>query len=328
MHEPTRRATLGLTLATVAAGATAQTVLPDRPITITVPFPPGGPTDTLTRVVAEAMTRNLGHPVQVENVTGAGGTIGAGKVAQGPPDRSSLLMHHVGHASTAILYRRLPYHPLTSFAPIGLVTEVPQIVLARLDFPATDFRDLLATIKRDGSKLNLANAGLGGADQLGGMLLQREAGAAATTVAFRGAAPIMTELLAGRIDLYCAQTTVAVPHLRAGRLKAYAITSESRLSLPGLDTIPTVGELGHPGMRITVWHGLYAPAGTAPATVDRLSAALRAALAEPAVVARFADLATTPVPAEQATPAFHRAFLTAEIDRWRPIITEAGAFAD
>jgi tripartite-type tricarboxylate transporter receptor subunit TctC len=320
---PTRRLALcGTALLPLAARAQPRT------ITIVVPFAPGGPTDTVTRLVAEAMAAELGQNVVVENTAGAGGTIGANRVAQARPDGTMLLMHHIGHATAATLYRRLPYDPVEGFACLGLVTEVPQIAVARRDFPAATLAELFAVMRQRGDALTIGHAGLGGSDHLAGMLLQREAGRAVTAVAFRGAAPIMTELLAGRIDLYCGQATVLVPHIRADTLRAYAVTADARLAGAPLDAIPTVAEAGHPQMRVTVWHGLYAPRRTPAEMVQRLSAALRVALASPRVIERFAELATAPVAADRATPEFHTRFLAAEVARWRPIIQAAGEFAD
>jgi tripartite-type tricarboxylate transporter receptor subunit TctC len=328
MSRLARRGVIAAALAAPAIARAQTAALPDRPISIVVPFAPGGPTDTLSRLIAEQLSSLLQHSVVVENTAGAGGTLGAARVAQARPDGSLLLMHHIGHASAATLYRRLPYDALTSFEPIGLVTEVPQVIISRPNFPAADLAALLATIRAEGEKLTLANAGLGGSDHLAGMLLQREAGQAVTTVGFRGAAPIIPEIIAGRVDLYVGQGTVLVPFVRDRSVKAYAVTSDTRLPAPVMDRVPTVIEAGFPGLRITVWHGLYAPRGTPRALVERFSRALQTALVAPRVVQRFADLATTPVSADRATPDVHRAFLASEIERLRPVILAAGSFAD
>ncbi len=299
-----------------------------RTITIVVPFAPGGPTDAIARLMAEAMAPELGQNVVVENATGAGGTIGANKVAQARPDGTTLLLHHVGIASAATLYRRLPYDTLTSFECLGLVTEVPQVITAKPGFPAENLDQLLAVAKREGDKLNLGHSGLGGSDQLAGMLLMREAGAVLTTVAFRGTAQIVPELLAGRIDVYAGQATGLAPFIRDGKLKGYAITTDGRLPDPQLSGIQNTRELGHPDLSMSVWHGFYAPKGTPAELVQRYAQALQAALKTDKVVQRFAELVTTPVPQDRATPAFHKQFLAAEVARWRPIIQAAGAYAD
>ncbi|MBO1078276.1 tripartite tricarboxylate transporter substrate-binding protein [Roseomonas haemaphysalidis] len=310
--------------ALLAVPALAQD-FPSRAITITVPFAAGGPTDVISRLMADGMGRDLGVPVVVENVTGAGGTIAAQRVAQARPDGTTLLMHHIGHATTATLYRKLPYDVEGSFAPLGLVSDAAMTVVARPDFPATDLAGVMAAIRQQGDRLTLAHSGLGGANQLCGMLLQRAAGTALTTVVFRGSAPAITDMMAGRIDIFCDQATNTAPFIRDGRVRAYAETLPARV--PGLD-LPTTAEAGVPALAMSTWHGLYAPAGTPPEVQERLSAAIRAALKEERLLARFGELVTQPASAERATPAYHRRFLAEEVARWRPIITDAGQYAD
>ncbi|EFH11677.1 tripartite tricarboxylate transporter substrate-binding protein [Teichococcus cervicalis] len=303
----------------------AQEAFPSRAITLTVPFAAGGPTDVISRLVAEGMSRELGQPVVVENVVGAGGTIAAARVAQARPDGHTLLMHHVGMASTATLYRRLPFSVLESFAPLGLASDAAMTLIARPDFPAQDLAGFMAQIREQGDKLNLAHSGLGGANQLCGMLLQHAAGTAVTPVVFRGSAPAITDLMAGRIDIFCDQATNTLPFIREGRIKAYAVTLPQRV--PGLD-LPTTAEAGVPSIVMSTWHGLYAPASTPEPVQQRLATALRAALKEERLRQRFADLVTEPATAERATPEFHRRFLAEEVARWRPIIEAAGTYAD
>lgn len=319
-----RRTVLAAAPALLATPALAET-FPSRSITITVPFAAGGPTDVVSRLVAEGMSRDLGQPVVVENVTGAGGTIAAGRVAQARADGLTLLMHHIGHASTATLYRKLPYDVQESFAPLGLVSDAAMTVVARPDFPAADLAGVLAAIREQGDKLTLAHSGLGGANQLCGMLLQRAAGKPLTTVVFRGSAPAITDLMAGRIDLFCDQATNTAPFIRDGRVKAYAVTLPQRV--PGLD-LPTTAEAGTPDLAMSTWHGLYAPAGTPPEIQERLATAIRAALREERLLARFADLVTAPASQERANPAYHKRYLAEEVARWRPIIQDAGQYAD
>jgi tripartite-type tricarboxylate transporter receptor subunit TctC len=321
-----RRAILAaFPLALAAPAVWAQARFPDRAVTITVPFAAGGPTDVISRLVAEGMSRNLGQAVVVENVTGAGGTIAAGRVAEARPDGHTLLMHHIGHASSATLYRKLPYSVTDSFAPLGLVSDAAMTLVARPDFPASDLAGFMAEIRRQGDKLNLAHSGLGGANHLCGMVLQHTAGVPLTGVVFRGSAPAITDLMAGRIDVFCDQATNTAPFLRDGRVKGYAITLPERV--PGLD-LPTTTEAGQPALLMSTWHGLYAPRGTAPEVQERLSAAIRAALHEDRLRQRFAELVTTPAADDRATPAFHRQFLAQEVARWRPIIEAAGQYAD
>lgn len=324
-----RRSLLAAGGALLAAPALSRASLaqgfPDRPVTITVPFTAGGPTDVISRLVAEGMAKNLGVAVVVENVTGAGGTIAAGRVAQARPDGSTLLMHHIGHATTATLYRSLSYDVEKSFAPLGIVSDAAMTLVARPDFPATDLAGYMAEIRQRGNALTLAHSGLGGANQLCGMLLQRAAGTTLTTVVFRGSAPAITDMMAGRIDVFCDQATNTAPFIRDGRIKAYAATLPQRV--PGLE-LPTTAEAGVPELVMSTWHGLYAPAATPPEIQERLSAAIRAALQEERLLARFKELVTEPASQERATPAYHRRFLAEEVARWRPIIQEAGQYAD
>lgn len=331
----TRRGALlaagGAAAALAAPAAVAQTAAggagwtPSRPITIAVPFTAGGPTDAIGRLVAEAMARDLGSAVVVENVTGAGGTLAAARVAQARPDGHSLLIHHIGHATTATLYRRLPYSVTDSFEPLGLVSDAAMTIVARPDFPAADLAGVVAEMRRRRDALNLGHSGLGGANQLCGMLLMQAAGAPLTTIVFRGSAPAITELMAGRLDVFCDQATNTVPFIRDDRIKAYAVSTAQRV--PGLD-LPTAQEAGLPGFEMSTWHGLYAPRGTPPEAVERLSAAIRAAMRDERLRARFAELQTLTATDEQATPAHHRRHLAAEVARWRVAIQAAGEYAD
>lgn len=306
--------------------AAAQAPYPNRTITITVPFAAGGPTDTVTRLVAEAMGRDLGQTVVVENVGGAGGTLGAARVAQARPDGYTLLLHHIGMGTTPSLYRRLSYDAVGGFAPIGLVTEVPMTIIARKDIPANNLAELVALVRQQREKLNYANAGIGAASHLCGLLFQKAADAPMTTVPYRGTGPAMTDLIGGTVDVMCDQTTNTTEQIRAGAVKVFAVTTPQRL--PSLPDVPTTAEAGLPGMEVTIWHALYAPKGTPEAIVNRLSAALQAALRDPRLGTRFADLGTAPVAQERATPAAAQAFWQADIAKWRPVIEAAGQYAD
>ncbi|WP_235913853.1 tripartite tricarboxylate transporter substrate-binding protein [Teichococcus coralli] len=294
-----RRALMGATLCTAAfcaaaaLPASAQQAYPSRTITVVVPFAAGGPTDTVTRLVAEAMSRDLGQTVVIENVGGAGGTLGAARVAQAKPDGYSLLMHHIGMGTAPTLYRRLAYDPVGGFETIGLVTEVPMTIIARKDIPAGNLRELAALVRKETTALNYANAGIGAASHLCGLLLQKAIDAPMTTVPYRGTGPAMTDLIAGTVDLMCDQTTNTTEQIRAGAVKAFAVTTPQRL--PSLPDVPTTAEGGLPGMEVTIWHGLYAPKGTPEEIRKRLSRALQVALRDPALIQRFADLGTAPV---------------------------------
>lgn len=306
--------------------ALAQGAYPSRTITIVVPFAAGGPTDTVTRLVAEVMGRDLKQTVVVENVGGAGGTLGSARVAQARPDGYTLLLHHIGMGTTPSLYRKLSYDPVGAFEPVGLVTEVPMTVIARKDLPANNLKELADLVRRETTKINYANAGIGAASHLCGLLLQKAIDAPMTTVPYRGTGPAMTDLLAGTVDVMCDQTTNTTEHIRARAVKVFAVTTPQRL--PSLPDVPTSTEAGLPGMEVTIWHGLYAPKGTSPEIVNRLSAALQAALRDEKLIQRFADLGTAPVEQSRATPAAHKAFWEADIAKWRPVIQAAGQYAD
>jgi tripartite-type tricarboxylate transporter receptor subunit TctC len=308
------------------SSAGAQPRFPERSVTIVVPFAAGGPTDVVARQLAEAMGRDLGVAVVAENVTGAGGTLGAQRVVQARPDGYTLLLGNIGVATAPSLYRRPPYDALTQLDTVGLITPVPMVLLGRPDLPAKDLPELLAWLRRPNAEVNIAHAGLGSASQLCATLLRSILQTPMTPIAFRGTAPVMTEMMAGRIDLTCDQTTNAMPYIQDNRVKAFAATTAQRLA--ALPHLPTTAEGGLPQLQVTIWHGFYVPHGTPAPVTERLAQSLRAALADPAVVSRFAQLATTPEPPERATPAAHRAFLEAEIARWRPILTAAGEYAD
>ena len=323
MTRPTRRAVLAAPLALAAPAVRAQAAFPSRTVTIVVPYAAGGPTDVIARLVAEGMARDLGVAVVAENITGAGGTLGGARVAAARPDGHTLLMHHIAMATHATIYRRLPYDVERSFAPLGLVSDAAMTIIARPDFPADDLPALLRVIRERRDGLNLAHSG--GANFLCGLLMQDAAGAEMTPVVFRGSAPAITEIIAGRIDMMCDQATNTVPYIRDRRIKVYAMTLERRAE--GLD-MPTTAEAGAPSIAMSTWHGLYAPAGTPEEVQLRLNAALRAALREERLRARFADLVTEVARPEQLERDHHRRFLSEEVARWRPIIQAANAYAD
>lgn len=299
---------------------------PSRPITIVVPFSAGGPTDTVTRLVAEAMSQDLDQQIVVENVGGAGGTLGASRVAEAEPDGYTLLLAHIGMATSATLYRQLPYEPLEAFEYIGLVTEVPMTLVARKDFEPDTLQELIDYVKANADTVTYANAGIGAASHLCGMLFMDAIDTQLTTVPYKGTGPAMTDLLGGQVDFMCDQTTNTTKQIQAGEIKAYATTSPERLS--NLPDLPTASEAGLDGFVVGVWHGLYAPKGTPAEAIARLSAALQTALQDPAVVERFAELGTAPASQSDATPEALKAKLESEIERWRPIIQEAGVYAD
>ncbi len=311
-------------LSLVASAALAQ-AYPDRPITVIVPFSAGGPTDTVTRLVAEPMGRELGQQVVVQNVGGAGGTLGATQVAKAPADGYTLLLHHIGMSTAPALYENLAFDPEKDFAPIGLVTNVPMTIIARKDFEPSTLPELVEYVKANADKVTLANAGIGAASHLCGLLFMDAIATPLVTVPYQGTGPAMTDLIGGQVDFMCDQTTNTMGQIRAGEVKAYAVTTPERLA--ALPDLPTTAEAGLPQVEVGIWHALYAPAGTPEAAIEKLSAALQAALADPQVVARFAELGTTPEPADHATPAALQAHLAEQIALWKPVIDAAGDVA-
>jgi len=309
----------------LATSALAQTY-PERTITMVVPFSAGGPTDTVTRLVAESMSKDLGQQIVVENVGGAGGTLGAGRVASADADGYTLLLHHIGMATSATLYRKLAYDTLNAFEYVGLVTDVPMAIVARKDLEPTDLKGLIEYMKANKDTVTVANAGIGAASHLCGMMLMSALQTQFVTVPYKGTGPAMTDLLGGQVDVMCDQTTNTTKQIQGGTIKAYAVTSPARLG--NLPDIPTAEEAGLPGFQVGIWHGIYAPKGTPAEVTERLSKSLQLALKDPNVVARFAELGTVPSTEAEATPAALKAKLEGEIARWKPVIEAAGQFAD
>jgi len=305
-------------------GARAQ--FPNHPVTLIVPFAAGGPTDVVARTLGASMSKTLGQTVLIENKLGAGGTLAANYVAQAKPDGYTIFIHHNGMATATALYRKLPYNPLTDFEYIGQVADVPMTLLAKKDTPADKLPDFIAYVRANKEKLNLANAGLGAVSHLCGMLFQQAVGVELTTVPFSGTAPAMTALLGGQVDLLCDQTTQTIPQIKAGKVKFYGVTTKQRIA--ALPDAPTLDEQGLKDFEVVVWHGVYAPKGTPREALDRLNEALRAALKDPFVAAKFADLGAQIVPESKQTPAGLRDWLRSEIDKWGPIIRQAGVYAD
>jgi len=312
--------------AILTASASLAQTYPERQITMIVPFAAGGPTDTVGRLIAEKMSADLGQQVIVENVGGAGGTLGAGQAATAEADGYTILLHHIGMATSATLYRNLAYSPTEAFDYVGLVTEVPMTIVARADFEPADFASMISYVKENADTITMANAGIGAASHLCGMLFMQAVEAPIVTVPYKGTGPAMTELLGGQIDIMCDQTTNTTEQIKGGTIKAYAVTSPARLDI--FPDLPTVAEGGFANMEVSVWHGLYAPKGTPAEATARLTQSLQVALADPDIAAKLADLGTAPSPAADATPEALKAKLEAEIARWKPIIETAGVYAD
>ena len=309
----------------ISISASAQTY-PDRTITMVVPFSAGGPTDTVARLVAESMSKDLGQQIVVENVGGAGGSLGAGRVAQADPDGYTVLLHHIGMATSATLYRKLAYDTLNAFEYVGLVTDVPMTIVARKDFEPKDLKGLIDYVKANKDTVTVANAGIGAASHLCGMMFMSAIDTPLVTVPYKGTGPAMTDLLGGQVDIMCDQTTNTTKQILGGTIKAYAVTSPARL--PVLPDVPTAAEGGLADFQVGIWHGVYAPKGTPAEATERLSKALQVALKDPNVVARFAELGTVPSSEADATPAALKTKLENEIARWKPVIEAAGQYAD
>ncbi|MBL8520519.1 MAG: tripartite tricarboxylate transporter substrate binding protein BugD [Betaproteobacteria bacterium] len=322
-----KRTLLALASFALAASALhAQAQYPTKPVTVIVPFAAGGPTDTVARQVAAVMSKSLGQQVLIENVGGAGGTIGVGKVISAPNDGYTLLLMHIGISTAPALYRTLKYDATKDLEPIGLITEVPMTLVANNNFPPKDIKELLSYVKSNKDKVSYANAGLGSASHLCGMLFMSAIETDLLTVGYKGTAPAMTDLVGGTVNLMCDQTTNTTSQIKGKSIKAYAVTSTTRVG--ALPDLPTLNEAGLKGFNVGVWHGLWAPKGTAKPIIDKVNAALQAALKDDGVKAKFADLGTAPEPVNRQTPEALRAHQAAEVAKWGPIIKKAGVYAD
>ena len=311
-------------LGSAADGALAQT-FPSRPITMIVPFAAGGPGDTRARILAEHMRGTLGQPVVVENVTGAGGSIGVGRVAQAPGDGYTLSVGNWStHVVNPVVYS-LKYDVVTDFEPVGMVTTQPLLILANSAVPANDLKGLIAWLKANPGKATMGNSGIGSASYVSGVLFQKSTGTRFNLVPYRGSVQSMQDLISGQIDMTFDQRTNALPHVQAGKIKAFAVTAPTRLA--AAPDIPTMDEAGVPGMHVSVWGGLWAGKGTPKPVIAKLSAAVMAALADPAVRQRMLDIGYEVPPREQQTPEALAAYQRAEIAKWWPILKAAGVTA-
>jgi tripartite-type tricarboxylate transporter receptor subunit TctC len=328
-----------LVLAAAAASVFAHTQVGaqaypgTKPVTFVVPFAAGGPTDRVARDLAEAMRKSMGGGANfvVENVNGAGGTIGASKVAKASPDGHTLLLHHIGMASAPALYRKLSFKTLEDFEFLGMINEVPMTLIGKPQLPANNYRDFENYIRANAGKLNIAHAGLGSASHLCGLMWQSaiKAKEAMTTIPFGGTAPAMNALVGGQVDLMCDQTTNTVGQIEAGRVKAFAVTTAKPLSNNKLlKDYPTLQEMGLKGFDLTIWHGLYAPKGTPPAVLTALNEALKKALKDPEFIKKQEGLGAVIVTDKRVEPAAHKAFVAAEMDKLKTVIAAAGQYAD
>jgi len=311
-------------LAFAALGpAPAFAEYPERPVTVVVPFPTGGPSDKIARDVAEAMHKTLNQTVIVDNTAGAGGTIGTARVAHAAADGYTLLIHHIGLSTAPVLYKSLGYKT-DDLAFLGLINEAPQTLISRPTLAANSFAELRKYIAEQDSKINIANAGIGSASHLCGLMLQSQLKSHMTFVPYKGTGVAMTDLIGGQVDVMCEQATSATAQIESKRVKVYGITSLKRLDLPALAAVPTLDESGLRGFNVTVWHGLYAPRGTPAAVQAKINAALRAALKDQDLVKREEAVGITVVTDDRLSPAGHRKFFNAESARWTKVIKEAG----
>ena len=318
---------IAASLTTLTAGAHAQEFPAAKPITAVVPFAAGGPTDKVAREIANIMSKQLGGQViLIDNAAGAGGTIGARKVAQAKPDGYTVLIHHIGMATAPGLYRNLGFDPLKDFEMIGEIADVPMVMLGSKSLPVNNFAELVPYVKTNAAKISLANAGIGSASHLCGLLFQSALQTELTTVPYKGTAPALTDLIGGQVNLMCDQTTNVAGQIKAGSLKSFAAMQSKRID--AFKDIPTAAEQGLPGIEVKIWHAMYAPKGTPKAIVDKLSAALQVAVADPVFRAKMAELGAEAVPAARAKPDSLRTHLGNEIGKWSPIIKKAGIYAD
>lgn len=315
-------------LLSLSALPAAWAQYPDKPVTLVVPFAAGGPSDKIARDLAEALRKPLGQTVIVDNTAGAGGTIGAARVARAKADGYTLLVHHIGLATAPALYKKLPYDTLKDFEYLGLINEAPSVLIGRTTLAANNLAELRKWIADSEGRVNLANAGVGSASHLCGLMLQSALKSKMVAVPYKGTGPAMTDLIGGQVDLMCEQATNAVPQIEGKKVKVYGVSSKERLSLPLLAQTPTLAEAGLADFNVTVWHGVYAPRGTPPEVLARLNAALREALKDPDLIKRQEALGLRLVTDARLSASGHKAYVQAEMARWGKVIKDSGETAE
>ena len=314
-------------LAVLLAIPTAQAQeFPTKTVSLIMPYSAGGPGDTLARLVAQSMTKSLKKQVIVENYPGAGGTIGSSRVANAAPDGHTLLMIHVSHATNPALYPKLAYDAIKDFEPVGLVADLPMVFVSKKDLPVKSFKELIEYVKANKDKVNYGHAGSGSASHLCGLLFSSAIKTKVTMIPYKGAAPAISDMMGGQVDFMCDQTVNVVPYIKSGRINGYAVASKAKS--PALPELPTASEAGLPGFELNIWYGVFAPKGTPKPVVDKLSASLQDAVKDATVKAKLADLGAAPVSEERARPEPLRVQLKSEIDKWGPIIKEAGVYGE
>jgi tripartite-type tricarboxylate transporter receptor subunit TctC len=302
----------------LSAGPASAQTYPSRPVTLIVPYPPGGATDAISRIIQEAMSQSLGQQLVIENVGGAGGMIAAAKAARAAPDGHTILIHQVALAAGMTLYKNLSFNAEKDFIAIGLINTAASTWAARADLPPKNMAELVQWMKAPDRRAKVAHPGVGSFGHLAGVLVAQELGATVTQVPYRGAGPALNDLLAGQVDMSSQSAVQAGPLIKTGKLKAYAIIGRSRFA--GLPELPTMGELGYKKLNLDFWHMLLAPAGTPKPAIDKLNAALRFALANERVKRTFSEGGMDPFPADQMTPEAATALLRSEIKLWGDVI--------
>lgn len=319
-----------LLLAAVAAltATAALAEYPEKPITIIVPFAAGGPTDKVARDFSEGLRKQLGKPVIIENAGGAGGTLGATKVAKAAADGYTLLLTHISMATSPALYRNLQYKTLEDFEYLGMINEVPMTLVGRSTLPATSYGELNTWIQANQGKINLAHAGVGSASHLCGLLYQSTLKVDMVAVPYKGTGPAMTDLLGGQVDIMCDQTTNTMSQMDGGKIKFFAVSTTKRLPMPALAKLPTLDEVGLKGFNVTIWHGLYAPKGTPKPVADKINAALKKVLKDADFVKSEEAMAAVIVNDARTNGPEHKKFVESEINKWGPVIRANVQYAD
>lgn len=318
----TRRGLIGLAAAATltAPSIAAAQEYPSKPITFVVPFAAGGPTDTIARIMGEHLSRTLGQQIVIENVTGAGGSTGSERVAKAAPDGYTMLLHHQGITAAPALYDNLRYDTKTAFETVGLINHGPMVVVGKKGLEPKDAKELFTWMKQNADKITMAHAGVGSNSHVCGLIIQKVLGHKFTFVAYRGTGPAMNDLVAGQIDVMCDQSTNAVPQIQGGTIKPYAVADNARID--SIKDVPTAPEAGYADMTMRLWNAIYAPKGTPKPIIDKVNAALRQALKDPAVVEKFTAVGTSLFPESEWTPEAHHKLFLAELDRQAKLLAD------
>ena len=314
---------LAVTAAMAPTAGSAQAVFPAKPISLVVPAAAGGPTDTVARLIAESMSRTLGQSVIVENVGGAGGTIAMARVAKAAPDGYTVAVWHIAQATAPALYENLRYDVVNDFDHLGRITDVPMTLVSKPTLAANNVTEYVAWIRGNADKAVYGHAGIGSASHLCMLMLMKDLGVQMNGIPYRGTGPAMNDLLSGQFDVMCDQTTGTTNQIKEGKIKGFAVTTKARVS--SLPDLPTLDASAVKGFEVSAWHAMWAPKGLPKEITEKLVAALQAALRDPKVIERFANLGTEPVAADLATPVALKAHLSAEVPRWGAVIKAAGA---